>query len=135
MSSDLTATANSVIDMASPPSHDAATIGLPGFELLEEIGRGGMGVVYRARQKSLNRIVAVKMILAGRGGPNGMERFRAEAEAVGRLQHVNIVQVYEIEEYEGQSFYALEYCETETSRKGSTASLSRLARPSSWCAT
>jgi serine/threonine-protein kinase len=111
MSDDLTVTAGSAIDLSSPPGNEvAAAGGIPGFDLLEELGRGGMGVVYKARQVSLNRVVALKMILTGRAGPDGMERFRAEAEVIGRLQHVNIVQVYEIDEHEGQPFYALEYC-------------------------
>ena len=94
---------------ARGPMPREAPAGFPGYELLEEVGRGGMGVVYRARQLSLNRIVAVKM-LAGRGGARELERFRVEAEAVGQLQHANIVQVYEVGEADGTPFFTLEYC-------------------------
>jgi len=110
MPNDETVSVNTVTDLYSPAGLAAGSGEVPGYELLEELGRGGMGVVFKARQKSLNRIVALKMVLTGRGGPTVMQRFRAEAEAVGQLQHVNIVQVYEIDEHDGQPFYTLEYC-------------------------
>ena len=80
------------------------------YEIQEEIGRGGMGVVYRALQVDLKRLVALKMILAGsHAGANTQARFRTEAKAIARLQHPNIVQIYEVGEQDGCLFLALEF--------------------------
>jgi WD40 repeat protein/serine/threonine protein kinase len=81
-----------------------------GYEIMAQLGRGGMGVVYQAWQKGSNRIVAVKMVLAGaHAGPEDLARFRTEIEAVARLQHPHIVQIYEVGEQDSRPFYSMEY--------------------------
>jgi WD40 repeat protein len=84
---------------------------VPGYEVLGELGRGGMGVVYKARHLQLDRLVALKMILAGsHAGADALRRFRTEAEAVARLQHANVVQIYDVGEHQGLPYLALEFC-------------------------
>jgi serine/threonine protein kinase len=98
-----------------PPSLPSAGQALGGYELMEELGRGGMGVVYKARQVALNRVVAVKMVLAGaHAHPEDRQRFLREAEAVARVQHPNVVQIHEVGEHEGQVYLALEYVDGPT---------------------
>jgi WD40 repeat protein/serine/threonine protein kinase len=88
---------------------------VPGYEVIAELSRGGMGVVYRARQVGLNRMVALKMILAGAGaGAEDRARFRAEAEAVARLHHPNIVQIYDIGECDGCPYFSMELVDGPT---------------------
>lgn len=85
------------------------------YEVLEEIARGGMGIVFKARQQKLNRIVALKMILAGRLADKAdVERFHREARAAGRLKHVNIVPVHEIGEHEGRQYFTMDFVEGQS---------------------
>src|SRR5262249_28900186 len=85
---------------------------LPGYEILGELGRGGMGVVYKARHTALKRLVALKMILAGpHAGPGLFDRSRTEGQAVARFHHPHIVQIYEVHEHDGLPYCALELVE------------------------
>jgi WD40 repeat protein len=82
-----------------------------GYQILGVLGHGGMGIVYEARHFQLGRTVALKMILSGDDAPEGdLFRFRREAATIARLQHPNIVQVYEVGEHEGKPFFSMEYC-------------------------
>jgi WD40 repeat protein len=95
------------------PTHGETAGCVPsGYEIIEEMGRGGMGVVYKARQVALGRIVALKMLLHGaHGEPELFARFRAEAETLGRLKHPGIVTIHEVGEVAGLPFLSMEFCE------------------------
>src|SRR4029078_5328897 len=79
-------------------------------ELLEEIGRGGMGVVYKAWHRKLNRLVAIKMILAGElASEHAIRRFHAEAKAAARLDHPHIAQIFEVGEFRDRHYFSMAY--------------------------
>jgi WD40 repeat protein/tRNA A-37 threonylcarbamoyl transferase component Bud32 len=95
----------------APAGEELGPPEVPGYHVLGELGRGGMGVVYKARQVKLDRLVALKVILAGdHAGAQARARFRAEAEAVARLQHPNVVQIYDVGEHHELPFFSLEFC-------------------------
>ena len=99
----------SPVPQASTPDH-ALLLRFGDYELLELLARGGMGVVYKARQVSLNRPVALKMIQAGvLASAAEVKRFHTEAEAIAHLQHPNIVAVHEIGEHDGQHYFTMDY--------------------------
>ena len=106
--------------LAASPDADSLLAGtLPieigDYRLLEVIGRGGMGVVYRAQQISLSRVVAVKMILESRRlGADHRQRFFAEAEATARLEHPSIVSIFEVSEFQGHPFFSMQFVQGET---------------------
>jgi WD40 repeat protein len=101
--------------LSAQPEKNKARSTVGDYELLEEIARGGMGIVFRARQISLNRIVAVKALLFGEFASDPfIARFRAEAQAAAALQHPNIVAVHDVWEHSGQHFFSMEFVEGQT---------------------
>jgi hypothetical protein len=99
------------VNAAPSESLLAALPAVAGYEVLGELGRGGMGVVYKARHLALDRVVALKMIVAGRyAAPAEVDRFRREALALARLQNPHIVQVFEVGEHDGLPYFSLEFC-------------------------
>ncbi len=92
-------------DPAGPPPLPI----VPGYEILGEVGNGGMGVVYKARHLGMKRLTALKMLRQAVAGPREAARFRGEAEALARLEHPNIVRIYEVGDHEGRPYFALEF--------------------------
>lgn len=104
-----------VIDVEPMEEYPASPVSGRRYDILRELGRGGMGVVYQARQRGLNRVVALKVLLAGsHAGDAERDRFRVEAEAVARLRHPNVVQVFETGVQDGLPYLSLEYCDGGT---------------------
>jgi serine/threonine-protein kinase len=88
------------------------TFSIVGYKIVSELGRGGMGVVFKANQTDLHRLVAIKMVLRGTvAGPDDLLRFRTEAEATAGLHHPNIVRIYEVGEVDGCPYFSMEYVE------------------------
>jgi WD40 repeat protein/serine/threonine protein kinase len=97
-------------DFTAPPVRPLTGVVIPGYDILGELGRGGMGVVYKARHIKLQRTVALKMILTGpHASPEDLARFHREARAVAKLRHPNIVQLYEAGTHDDRPYFALEY--------------------------
>jgi serine/threonine protein kinase len=116
--SDSTETAHA--EPPPPPAEAARGVlpEVPGYDVLEVLGRGGMGVVYKARHRQLGRLVALKMISAGAHAPEAdLSRFRTEAQAIATIRHPNIVQIFDVDEHQGLPYFSLEYCDGGTLRQ------------------
>jgi serine/threonine-protein kinase len=100
------------VSAQAPPKHMTALPQIPGYEVQSVLGRGGMGIVFRARHVRLNRLVALKMVLVGEyAGPQEKLRFQREAEAVAALRNPNIVQIHDIGDADGRPYFTMEFVE------------------------
>jgi hypothetical protein len=117
-------------DLEASPAADS-TRQFGDYELIEQLGRGGMGVIYKARQLRLNRLVAIKMISAGEfASPTLIQRFHREAEAAANLNHPNIVPIFEIGELRGQHFYSMQLVDGTSAPPASITALRTATRSS-----
>src|SRR5262249_17808262 len=103
--------ASIVAEVFATPASGAAVV-VPGYELLDELGRGGMGVVYRAKQVKAGRVVALKMVRSGElASTEEIDRFKDEARAIAALDHPNIVSIYDVGEHAGRPFFSMKLYE------------------------
>jgi serine/threonine-protein kinase len=107
----------SMFDGGSRTTDGGSLPAIAGYQILSKLGQGGMGVVYKARQVALDRLVALKMILAGQAFGMTLARFQREAEAVARMQHPNLVQIFEVGESAGRSYFSMEFLDGGTLEK------------------
>lgn len=125
-------TENTGLSPSAPSPKNVAGLSFGNYELLEIIGEGGMGVVYKARQRALNRTVAVKMLRSGLlAGDSEVKRFRSEARAAAKLQHPNVVAIHEVGEHEGRLFFTMDYIQGQNLAEvvqGAPLSAGRAAR-------
>jgi serine/threonine-protein kinase len=114
-----------------PPGLHDSFPNIPGYEVLEVLGRGGNGIIYRVRHTNLDRVVALKMLLSGEfASPIELARFTREAEAIAALQHPNIVQIYDVGEVEGRPYFTMEFvCGGSLAKK-----LASTPQPAKYCA-
>ena len=105
---------NPALDSSAATSPEKSTLNLPGFEILEVVGRGGMAIVYKARHLQLARMVAIKMLRPEEFRGDSASRLLKEAEAIARVQHPNVVQVFEVGTFQGMPYLVLEFVEGGT---------------------